>query len=221
MDGGYSAWDTESPVVLAGANGAFFETRPTPCLARELAEADAAYPTNAHKSRFGEERLLRVGGSPDVPEEPRGGRRRTVPADRPVVPSAATLPRPRQSCSMIRKPAYSPGKFLTDMGFDAESVKVALVAAGGDVDRALRILLEDGQAHAREESEWEFEGDAGWVPYDQATDEVLRDAASRGESTCAIRIEGRQYLLDFGSLTQFNLATNRTRRIRKRDQKLR
>eukprot|EP00406_Dinophysis_acuminata_P011769 CAMPEP_0179229556 /NCGR_PEP_ID=MMETSP0797-20121207/10392_1 /TAXON_ID=47934 /ORGANISM="Dinophysis acuminata, Strain DAEP01" /LENGTH=103 /DNA_ID=CAMNT_0020936623 /DNA_START=59 /DNA_END=370 /DNA_ORIENTATION=+ len=103
------------------------------------------------------------------------------------------------------------------MGFDEDSARVAIVAAGGDVNRAVRIALDDSQAHdARSSGEWEFEGDTGWIAFDRATEAVIKEHVARGEPTCEVRTGGNRYLVDFGSLTQVNMATNRTRRIRKR-----
>merc|ERR1711884_566059 len=102
-------------------------------------------------------------------------------------------------------------------GFDETSAKVAMAAAGGDVDRAIRIALEDSQAHdARSGAEWEFEGDRGWLPFDCNTEGIIKEAISRGESACEIRTGGHRYLIDFTSLKQVNIATKRTRRIRRR-----
>jgi len=105
------------------------------------------------------------------------------------------------------------------MGFDEGSARAAIIAAGGDVDRAVRIVLEDSRAHnARSLAEWEFEGDMGWAPFDSDSDVFMKDAVHRGESSCELRMGGHRYLIDFESLTQHNLATKRTRRIRRRQE---
>lgn len=103
------------------------------------------------------------------------------------------------------------------MGFDEASARAAIAAAGGDVDRAVRIVLEDSKAHdARTQSEWEFEGDMGWVPFDSEMESIIKDAVARGQSACEIHARGIQYFLDFDNLTQLNLSSQRTRRIRRR-----
>lgn len=103
------------------------------------------------------------------------------------------------------------------MGFDPECVKIALAAAGGDVDKAMRILVEDTRAHhARIQCEWEFQGDAGWVPFDQETDSTLKQAVDGGRSACEVRIAGRSYFMDFDNMLQTNLSTNKARSIRRR-----
>jgi len=104
------------------------------------------------------------------------------------------------------------------MGFDEDSARAAVVAAGGDVDRAVRMALEDLKAHnAMNQCEWEFEGDMGWVFFDGDTDATIRGAVERGESACEIRTRGQRYLIDFDSMTQLNLTSQRSRRIRRRD----
>jgi len=103
------------------------------------------------------------------------------------------------------------------LGFDLDSARAAMAAAGGDVDKAIRIALEDSQAHdARSLGEWEFEGDTGWAPFDSTTESVIKDAVSRGQSACEIRIGPHRYLVDFDALVQINIATQKSRRIRKR-----
>jgi len=103
------------------------------------------------------------------------------------------------------------------MGFDQELARVAITAAGGDIDRAVRIMLEDSMAHnARQVAEWEFEGDKGWAAFDCDTDLFLSEAYGSGDSACELRVGGNRYLVDFDSLTQLNLSSHRTRRIRKR-----
>lgn len=93
-----------------------------------------------------------------------------------------------------------------------------MAAAGGDVDRAVRIALEDSQAHdARSLGEWEFEGDRGWLPFDCGAEGIIKDAIARGDSACEVRTGVHRYLIDFTSLKQINIATKRSRRIRKRE----
>lgn len=112
---------------------------------------------------------------------------------------------------------YAPLDTLLNMGFDEEAARAAVAAAGGDVDRAVRLVLEDARAHdAVNAAEWEFDGDAGWAPFDPETDAILSAAASRGKSACEVQIDGRRYLVDFDSFTQLNLASNKGRRIRRR-----
>jgi len=112
---------------------------------------------------------------------------------------------------------YLPIERLLELGFDEQSARVAMAAAGGDVNLAIRIALEDSQAHdARSVGEWEFEGDKGWLPFDGATESVIKDAAANGRMACEIRIAGHKYLVDLDNLLQVNLATQRTRRIRRR-----
>lgn len=131
---------------------------------------------------------------------------------RPSLDSALT---PSSKVSSLR--AYEPVHALTNQGFDEESSRVALAMAAGDVDKAVRLLLEDGKAHlANAQSEWEFEGDAAWTAFDCEVAAALNEAEARGESACEIKIAGRRYLIDFESMTQFNLATQRCRSIRKR-----
>lgn len=87
----------------------------------------------------------------------------------------------------------------------------------GDVDRAVRIVLEDQRTHdALKACEWEFEGDVGWAPFDGDTDAVLSRAFARGLSAAEVVIVGQRYLVDFDSLTQLNLGSKRSRRIRRR-----
>lgn len=64
--------------------------------------------------------------------------------------------------------------------------------------------------------EWEFEGDSGWAPFDGDTDMVLSQSFARGLSAAEVVIAGQRYLVDFESLTQLNLGSKRTRRIRRR-----
>lgn len=112
---------------------------------------------------------------------------------------------------------YEPINQLLNMGFDEASARAAIAAAGGDVDRAVRIVLEDSKVHdARNHCEWEFEGDSGWVPFDNEVDEVIKAAVARGQSACEFRARGNQYFIDLDNLTQLNLSSKRTRRIRRR-----
>ncbi|CAE8582242.1 unnamed protein product [Polarella glacialis] len=112
---------------------------------------------------------------------------------------------------------YSPIDQLLTMGFDEESAKVAIAAAGGDVDRAIRLVLEDSRAHdAREACEWEFEADQGWAPFDADSEALLRAALAKGNQACELRAGVNRYLVDFESRTQLNLTTQRLRRIRRR-----
>lgn len=118
-----------------------------------------------------------------------------------------------------RRPSrpYEPINELLSMGFDEASARAAIAAAGGDVDRAVRIVLEDTKAHdARSRCEWEFEGDSGWVPFDGEVDDIIKDAVARGQSACEFRARGNPYFIDLENLTQLNLSSKRTRRIRRR-----
>mmetsp|Transcript_75819 Transcript_75819/g.190728 ORF Transcript_75819/g.190728 Transcript_75819/m.190728 type:complete len:295 (-) Transcript_75819:324-1208(-) len=113
--------------------------------------------------------------------------------------------------------SYDPTEQLLALGFDLDSARAAMAAAGGDVDKAIRLVLEDSQAHdARSLGEWEFEGDKGWVPFDSASESVIKDAISRGRVACEIRIGPHRYLVDFDALLQTNIATQKARRIRRR-----
>lgn len=112
---------------------------------------------------------------------------------------------------------YEPADVLINMGYDEDTARIAVVAANGDIDRALRIMLEDAKAHsARQEGEWEFEGDKGWAAFDCDTDQQLHEAFVKGDSACELRVAGHRYLVDFDSFTQLNLSSQRTRRIRRR-----
>merc|ERR1712167_361942 len=98
---------------------------------------------------------------------------------------------------------YEPVDVLVNMGFDLELSRVAIAAAGGDIDRAVRIVMEDAKAHTSiEAGEWEFEGDKGWAAFDCDTDRHLSGAYLRGDSACELRIAGNRYLVDFDNLTQ-------------------
>jgi len=113
--------------------------------------------------------------------------------------------------------SYEPVGVLVKMGFEEDLARVAIAAAGGDVDRAVRIMLEDAKAHnARQVGEWEFEGDKGWAAFDCETDKLLCEAFSRGDSACELRVAGNRYMVDFDSLLQLNLSSRRTRRVRRR-----
>lgn len=112
---------------------------------------------------------------------------------------------------------YAPIERLVALGFDEDTAKVAMAAAGGDVEQAIRIALEDSQAHdARSLGEWEFEGDRGWVPFDCNAEGLFKEALARRETSCELRAGGHRYLVDFISLKQTNLSTKRSRRIRRR-----
>eukprot|EP00927_Polykrikos_kofoidii_P048102 TRINITY_DN42328_c0_g1_i1.p1 TRINITY_DN42328_c0_g1~~TRINITY_DN42328_c0_g1_i1.p1 ORF type:complete len:492 (-),score=104.04 TRINITY_DN42328_c0_g1_i1:69-1544(-) len=112
---------------------------------------------------------------------------------------------------------YTPVDVLIGMGFDEDMARVAIAAAGGDVNRAVRIVLEDAKAHdARTACEWEFEGDSGWAPFDLETGELLGKALERGDAFLEVNNAGRRYLVDLDALTQVNLASKKTRRIRRR-----
>lgn len=113
--------------------------------------------------------------------------------------------------------SYDPIEKLLGMGMDKESARVALCAVGGDVEKAMRLVLEDSKAHvSRKACEWEFEGEKGWVPFDVESDRILQNANDRMLEACELRVNGYRYLIDFNSFTQLNLATQRTRRIRRR-----
>jgi len=127
-------------------------------------------------------------------------------------PSREAPPAQRRSARL-----YEPIERLLALGFETDSARAALAAAGGDVERAIRLALEDSEAHdARSLGEWEFEGDKGWVPFDCAADAAIREAVGKGEIACELRVAGHRYLVDFVSMTQMNLVTQRTRSIRRR-----
>lgn len=156
--------------------------------------------TNAKRSPGAPKQRSTIGGCPNMATPSRG------------VTKGSSIGLQRRSL----KP-YAPIDLLLGMGFDEDSARIAIAAAGGDVSRAVRIALEDSQAHdARSSCEWEFEGDSGWVPFDRATESIIKASAARGETACEIRTGGNWYLVDFESRTQLNMVTNRTRRIRKR-----
>lgn len=112
---------------------------------------------------------------------------------------------------------YAPINRLLDMGFEQDAARAALALAGGDVDRAARLMVEDSRAHeSREVGSWEFESDTGWVPFDMEQEAVLRGAQEKGLSSCELRARGQRYLVDLEALTQTNLSTMRLRRIRRR-----
>jgi len=115
---------------------------------------------------------------------------------------------------------YAPINALLSMGFSEDSARVAMVAAGGDIDRAINLILQDACAHgARTGGEWEFEGDSGWAPFDCDTETAVRDALVRGVSTVEVKCAGHKYLIDLDNHTQMNMVTKRSRRIRRRDSK--
>ncbi|CAE7543300.1 unnamed protein product [Symbiodinium natans] len=133
-----------------------------------------------------------------------------APARRSSIGSVAEAPK-----RFVR--SYEPFEKLLSMGVDKESARAALIAASGDVERAVRLVLEDSQAHvSREACEWEFEGDKGWVPFSAESDARLHAAQAAGKEACELRFGGHRYLIDFNSLTQLNLATQRSRRIRRK-----
>lgn len=168
------------------------------------------------------------GGGPSSPSRhklggvaaPSRGTRQRVSAPGPAVvarqSSGGDAPtQPPQQRRSLR--TYNPINELLDMGFDPASARVAIAAARGDVDLAARIMLEDMRAHnARTQCEWEFEGDAGWAPFDVEADTAIKQAVERGDDCCEVRIAGHRYLLDFANMTQFNMSSRRTRRIRRR-----
>lgn len=137
----------------------------------------------------------------------------TAPANRRSIASVKDRPDVKRNgrCS------YDPIEKLLGMGMDKESARVALCAVGGDVEKAMRLVLEDSKAHvSREACEWEFEGDKGWVPFDVESDRILQKAVDQMKEACELRLNGHRYLIDFNSLTQLNLASQRSRRIRRR-----
>lgn len=151
----------------------------------------------------------------------------TPSANRPSVPRLSGRPRAgtaTTSSSVASSPparasrrSYAPSSVLTDMGFDEESAKAAMVAAGGDVDRAVRIILGDSEVrNVNQNAEWEFEADNGWVAFDAEQDDILRDASARGMTSCELRTGGRRYFVDFDKLTQQNIHSQKCRRIRRR-----
>mmetsp|Transcript_29906 Transcript_29906/g.81028 ORF Transcript_29906/g.81028 Transcript_29906/m.81028 type:complete len:283 (-) Transcript_29906:108-956(-) len=169
-----------------------------------------------------------VAGSPVASAPSSGPARRwslgSVPSStKSSSPGAAPSQAPRpsrgpglQAPRRMSRP-YEPINQLLNMGFDEASARAAIAAAGGDVDRAVRIVLEDSKVHdARNHCEWEFEGDSGWVPFDNEVDEVIKAAVARGQSACEFRARGNQYFIDLDNLTQLNLSSKRTRRIRRR-----
>lgn len=100
---------------------------------------------------------------------------------------------------------------------DRDSARAAIAASGGDVERAVRLVMDDSRAHdAREGGEWEFQGDKGWVPFDAESESVLRVALDAGKQACELLAGGQRYFIDLDNLTQLNLTTCRTRAIRRR-----
>mmetsp|Transcript_63151 Transcript_63151/g.150570 ORF Transcript_63151/g.150570 Transcript_63151/m.150570 type:complete len:303 (+) Transcript_63151:115-1023(+) len=288
-DGVWDAADT--PVLLAGANGNVYETRPTRSLARDLAYDQDATPLKAFgaagKSPDASRRPLhqqdtgtshsrqnrRAATAPTLPalsshidpvDLPAAGKStsssvRRAPDERPIAsvgwagglaaspemrrsrtstsggsPQTASPPNwdarspkanarqaivPRQAEAVPRPPAraYEPVYSLINRGFDEEASRVAMALTGGNVDKALQLLIEDNKAHvAKHQSEWEFEGDTGWAAFDGEAEALLQDASASGMTSCEMCIHGRRYLIDFDSMTQFNLATSKSRRIRRK-----
>jgi len=298
-----SAWDlSQSPLILAGADGQAYETRPTTSLARDLAEAEVNGFTDESNASSRPNRFPDPDDRPIRPAAQRSPDNRTArrnSADRPLggfaaggggSPSSAPSERRASRINSKEFPAasetrrasaagyvgtfqmgsgsgssspfaggamstrrrsstgsiascssptsqslegggggtsgprrvsnsisYAPVDTLVNMGFDKELARVAIAAAGGDIDRAVRIMLEDSQAHdARTHGDWEFEGDKGWAPFDQQTDATLSEAFNRGESATEIRAGGNRYLVDFDTFTQLNLNSKKMRNIRRR-----
>lgn len=111
------AWDAqEGPVYVLGAAGLAHETRPTTSLAHDLARAEPVRRSLA-----------------DRPVSGFGTERRSVDAPRRAVAS-----KPRRG--------YEPIEKLLALGIDKDSARVALAAVKGDVEKALKLVLEDGQA---------------------------------------------------------------------------
>lgn len=274
-------WDlSQRPVLLAGAYGHAYETRPTTSLARDLAEDELNHPPLAEalsqprrQSNPMDDRPIRPApqswtlddNTRSQPSQISGssspsfrGSPSRSSADRPMeraprarvsvggLAGSVSSPSARQS-NGVRSPnaasskspkfferrdsgaqsryylpsnsgkPYSPADVLVNMGFEEELARVALAAVGGDVDKAVRLMLEDAKAHdARCNGEWEFLGDQGWAAFDCETDQQLQEAYSRSVSMCEIRVCGNRYAIDFDQLTQTNVTSRRTRRIRKR-----
>lgn len=57
--------------------------------------------------------------------------------------------------------------------------------------------------------------DSGWAAVDQATCVALEAAAAKGENTVSLSQRGFEYEVDLAALAQRNLATNKTRAIRR------
>lgn len=208
-------------------------------------EPKSSSPSSPSRRRRPEERpLAMTGAAPEAPNRSRVSR--VSVADRPLCgfgdasskssrrsyggsssfePLTAPANRRSSIASVKDRPdvkrngrcSYDPIEKLLGMGMDKESARVALCAVGGDVEKAMRLVLEDSKAHvSREACEWEFEGDKGWVPFDVESDRILQNAVDQMKEACELRLNGHRYLIDFNSLTQMNLASQRSRRIRRR-----
>lgn len=241
-----NCWETDAaPVFILGSDGQAHETRPTTLLAKDLAKSEpkSSSPSSPSRRRRPEERPLAMTGA--APEANRSRVSRVSVADRPLCGfgdasskssrrsyggsssfEPLTAPANRRSIASVKdrpdvkrngRCSYDPIEKLLGMGMDKESARVALCAVGGDVEKAMRLVLEDSKAHvSREACEWEFEGDKGWVPFDVESDRILQKAVDQMKEACELRLNGHRYLIDFNSLTQLNLASQRSRRIRRR-----
>lgn len=135
-------------------------------------------------------------------------------------PPSSHSPSPSSASNRLRRSSlrpFEPINALLDLGMDRDSARAAIAAAGGDVERAVRLVMDDSRAHdAREGGEWEFQGDKGWVPFDAESESVLRAALDAGKPACELHAGGQRYFIDLDNLTQLNLTTCRTRAIRRR-----
>eukprot|EP00930_Biecheleria_cincta_P058190 TRINITY_DN44036_c0_g1_i1.p1 TRINITY_DN44036_c0_g1~~TRINITY_DN44036_c0_g1_i1.p1 ORF type:complete len:363 (-),score=33.54 TRINITY_DN44036_c0_g1_i1:306-1394(-) len=142
------------------------------------------------------------------------------PSSASRAPPASHSPSPSTASIRLRRSSlrpFEPINALLDLGMDRDSARAAIAAAGGDVDKAVRLVMDDCRAHdAREGSEWEFQGDRGWVPFDEDSESVLRAALDAGQSAFELYAGGQHYLIDLEHLSQLNLTTSRSRAIRRR-----
>jgi len=161
------------------------------------------------------ERAIAAGGSVSL-----SGTRvpdRTLAGIKSISLSGTRSRHPAPQKSVLRR--YAPSSWLSEMGFDGASVKTAMRISNGDVDRALRLLLEAQAHNSKEECVWEFEGDAGWEPFDRDTDAALEIAVRQGKSACTVWTEGREYFVDFDTCTQLDLSTSTLRHFRRRSRR--
>eukprot|EP00428_Durinskia_dybowskii_P056719 CAMPEP_0170330966 /NCGR_PEP_ID=MMETSP0116_2-20130129/66441_1 /TAXON_ID=400756 /ORGANISM="Durinskia baltica, Strain CSIRO CS-38" /LENGTH=240 /DNA_ID=CAMNT_0010584185 /DNA_START=21 /DNA_END=740 /DNA_ORIENTATION=+ len=204
-------WDlTPTPLLLVGADGNVHETRPTSSLARDLERLESVDPSIAQWQPHDDQPVhgcAAAGGHRFAPK-------RASLADRPIGGFGFSAPQrptsigrgvekvlgqrrqePKKSSepggsagATAKRSALEPIERLLALGFETDSARAALAAAGGDVERAIRLALEDSEAHdARSLGEWEFEGDKGWVPFDCAADAAIREAVGKGEIACELR----------------------------------
>lgn len=107
---------------------------------------------------------------------------------------------------------------LREMGFEDSVARNALAAAGGNVDLAIRLAIENaGATNAIEEPAfgwaWEAEKEK-FLPFDPTVEEQLRKALARGLQFVTLSFAGNRYEMDLDRMTQTNLKTGGTRRIR-------